>query len=146
MSAKRCCHQNQGAALITVLFLVMAVAVIALGLFARTDMSLAAGRNFVLHTQTEALAYSGLEFARVLVREPNLVLPWSRPVELEGQVVGFVCELEISDPNERVYPVVSRAWFEKDGIRRVESILTGRLYYDPNDGGTYYQRIDRQVR
>ncbi|HOK67264.1 MAG TPA: hypothetical protein PK054_03410 [Anaerohalosphaeraceae bacterium] len=140
MSAERSSHRSRGAALIIVLFLVMAVSVIALGLFARTDFSLAAGCNFVLHTQTETLAYSGLEFARVLVREPNLVEA--------GPVwdAGFRYEVEISAPSERVYPVTSRAWFEKDGSRRAESILTGWLYYDPNDGGAYYQRIDRQVR
>ncbi|HOQ04069.1 MAG TPA: hypothetical protein PKY88_02495 [Anaerohalosphaeraceae bacterium] len=146
MSAERSSHQSRGAALIVVLFLVMAVSVIALGLFARTDFSLAAGRNFVLHTQTETLAYSGLECARVLVREPNLSFPWTGPVEFEGQAAGFDCEVEIAAPNNQVYPVVSRAWFEKDGSRRAESIFIGRLYYDPNEGGSYYQQIDRQVR
>lgn len=146
MSAERRSYQNRGAALITVLFLVMAVAVIALGLFARTDMSLAAVRNFVLHTQVEALAYSGLEYARALVRDPNLIFPWTESVYFEEQAVDFVCKVEIADPNDYVYPVTSRAWFEKDGSRRVESILVGRLYYDPNESVAYYQRIDRQVR
>lgn len=144
MSAKRCSHQNGGAALITVLFLVMAVAVIALRLSARTDTSLAAGRNFVLHTQTEAFAYSGLECARVLVREPNLI--GAGPVEVQGWDAGFRCEVEIAAPDGRLYPVVSRAWFEKDGTLRVENILLGQLYYDPNGPVAYYQRIDRQVR
>jgi hypothetical protein len=144
MSAGKGSHSNRGAALITVLFLVMAVAVIAYGLFGRTDLSLAAGRNFVLHTQVDALAYSGLECARFLVRDSDLV--GGGPAAIEGWDAGFGCEVEIAEPNENLYEVVSRAWFEKDGSRRAESILSGRLYYDPNESVSYYRRIDRQVR
>lgn len=133
-------------ALITVLFLVMAVSVIAFGLFGRTDLSLAASRNFVLHSQVNALAYSGLECARFLIRDPNLVFPWTGPFQVEGMTSGFVCRLTIADPNERHYEVISSAWFEKEGIRRAESTLAGRLYYDPNESISYYKRIDRQVR
>lgn len=144
MSAERHSHRSRGAALITVLFLVMAVAVIAFGLFARTDLSLAASRNFVLHTQVNATAYSGLECARFLVHDPNHV--GQGPIEISGWEPGFGCEVEIADPNGHLYEVVSRAWYDKNGSCCAESILKGRLSYDPNDGGGYYQRIDRQVR
>ncbi|HOT72756.1 MAG TPA: hypothetical protein PLX18_06265 [Anaerohalosphaeraceae bacterium] len=145
MAAAASFHRNRGAALITVLFLVMAITIIALGLFARTDMSLAASRNFVLRTKLDALAYSALEYGRFLAGDPNLIFSLPSPVPIEGIEQGFACKVTIEDPNDRLYKVKGSAWFTKEGEVAAESILVGRLYSDPNcePGTSYYRQIER---
>lgn len=64
---------RSGSALLVVLFVVMAITVIALGVFARTDMDLASSRNIILKTQMDYLAHSGLEHAKTLMINPQLV-------------------------------------------------------------------------
>ena len=145
MAAAASFHRNRGMALITVLFLVMAITIIALGLFARTDMSLAASRNFVLRTKLDALAYSALEYGRFLVRDPNLVFPSSSPLPIEEIEQEFACEVTIEDPNDCRYEVKGRAWFVKEGEVAAESILVGWLYSDPTcePRTSYYRQIER---
>jgi len=144
MTAAASFHRNRGAALITVLFLVMAITIIALGLFARTDMSLAASRNFVLRTKLDALAYSALEYGRFLAGDPNLI-SFPSSVSIEGIEQGFACEVTIHEPNDCLYKVKGSAWFVKEGEVEAESILVGRLYSDPNcePGTSYYRQIER---
>ena len=141
MAAAASFHRNRGAALITVLFLVMAITIIALGLFARTDMSLAASRNFVLRTKLDALAYSALEYGRFRVRDPNPNLPYSVPIKEQG----FACEVTIEDPTDCLYKVKGHAWFVKEGEVVAESILVGWLYSDPTcePRTSYYRQIER---
>lgn len=63
--------KHRGGVLVTVLFVVMAITVISLGLFARTDMNLACGKNLAVHMQMDALAHSGLEHAKALLIHPQ---------------------------------------------------------------------------
>ena len=63
--------KRRGGVLVTVLFVIMAITVISLGLFARTDMNLACGKNLAVRMQMDALAYSGLEHAKALLINPQ---------------------------------------------------------------------------
>lgn len=62
---------RRGAALLVVLFIVMAITVASLGFLSRSDVELACGRNMVLRTQMDYLAESGLEHARGLILNPQ---------------------------------------------------------------------------
>ena len=142
MAKKR--KKNRGVVLVTVLFVIMAITVIALGLFARTDMHLACARNFTLRMQIDALAYSGLECARVLVVDPNFASPWSGPVTLPDLDSSLHCDLEIglpvetaaadpNDPSTYLYPVTSRAYRQVGAETLADCVLSGSLFYDPNE-------------
>ena len=62
---------RSGAALLVVLFIVMAATILALGFIARSDIELACGNNMSLITQADLLAESGLVHARGLILNPQ---------------------------------------------------------------------------
>ena len=153
MAKKR--KKNRGVVLVTVLFVIMAITVIALGLFARTDMHLACARNFTTRTQMDALAYSGLEYARILVitEKTEPLEQWnSVPVDLLGldmdrsedysdsceYYIGSPTPTPVSDPNY-IYPIQIRT------IRRESyfTALSGQLFYDPHELQAWYVSIQR---
>jgi hypothetical protein len=141
---------------VTVLFVIMAISVISLGLFARTDMNLACGRNLSLKVQTDSLAYSGLQCGRAMVLSPSATVPldaWSGPVVFDGLEGGLHCELTIgipastatADPNlfTYLYPVMCRAYKQVSADVQAESIVYGSLFHDPNEARAYYISIHR---
>ncbi len=71
MKARRNNVHRCGAALLVVLFIIMAITVLSLGFLSRSDVELACGRNMVLRTQMDYLAESGLEHARGLILQPQ---------------------------------------------------------------------------
>jgi len=64
---------RQGAALLVVLFVVMAITVLSLGFIARSDVELACGENMVVQARMDYLAESGLEQAKGLILRPQEV-------------------------------------------------------------------------
>ncbi len=71
---------RRGVALLMVLFIVLAVTVIAAGFIARTDVELACGQNMLMEVQLKHLAESGLEHARGILTRPQGAessLPWT---------------------------------------------------------------------
>ena len=66
MIRTKCKNSCKGAALLVVLFIVMAITVLSLGFLSASDMELACGQNMILRTQMDYLAESGLEHARGL--------------------------------------------------------------------------------
>jgi len=62
---------RRGAALLVVLFVVMAVTVLSLGFLSRSDVELACGKNMILRTKMDYLAESALEHARGLILNPQ---------------------------------------------------------------------------
>jgi type II secretory pathway component PulK len=63
--------KREGAVLLIVLFVVMAITVLSLGFISRSDVELACGKNMILRTQMVHLAESGLEHARGLILSPQ---------------------------------------------------------------------------
>jgi len=150
-------QKRRGGVLVTVLFVIMAITVLSLGLFARTDMNLACGKNLSLRIQTDALAHSGLQCARAMVLSPSNPVPldaWSGPVAFDGLDSTLHCELTIgapvvtaaADPNEPstyTYPVFCRAYKQINTDLAAESRLYGDLFHDPNEVRAYYISIHR---
>lgn len=62
---------RRGAALLVVLFIIMAITILSLGFLSRSDVELACGQNMILRTQMDYLAESGLEHAKGLILNPQ---------------------------------------------------------------------------
>ena len=67
MNSLRQHSRYRGAALLTVLFILMVISVLTLGVLVRTDMDLAGSRNVPLRMQMDELAQSGMEYSKVLI-------------------------------------------------------------------------------
>ncbi len=154
MAKKR--KKNRGGVLVTVLFVIMAITVIALGLFARTDMHLACAKNFTTRVQIDALAYSGLEHARALIMDPNngmdFSVEWtSVPFQLDldedeqGLYEDYYYELTVSqwasDPN--TYTVTSYAYKEVSSQPVAKTTLSGTVCRNPDTSKARYLSINR---
>ena len=63
--------RRSGAALLVVLFVVMAITILSLGYLSRSDVELACGANMALWSQMSYLAESGLEHAKGLILNPQ---------------------------------------------------------------------------
>jgi len=97
--------RRRGAALLVVLFMIMAVVVISLGILYRADMAAAGGHNYALRTQADYIAWAGLEHARALIlTNPEAT---NRPTitnmlfTLDNE---FFYELKINDPQIEIIP------------------------------------------
>lgn len=142
-------------ALLVVLFIVMAIAIVSSGFIARSDASLQAGRNYCVRSETDYLAWGGLEHAWALVQDPNAIAAY--PFELVAQQLDVTTQqyydLSVetpapaasADPNETayIYPVQCSAYTLSNGQAKAASTLTGNLFYDPA-GSSYYISIRRQ--
>jgi len=62
---------KKGAALLVVLFVIMAITILSLGFLSRSDVELACGQNMILRTQMDYLAESGLQHAKGLILNPQ---------------------------------------------------------------------------
>ena len=141
-------HCRKGAALLVVLFVVMAIAIISSGFIARSDASLASGRNFCVRNETDYLAWGGMEHAWALVQDPSNL--GTLPCELTGQQLDagsdHYYDLTISAPagaDPNVYPVECSAYMNVNGQSKAASTLTGKLFYD-SVSSAYYISITRQ--
>ncbi len=62
---------RRGAALLIVLFIVMAATIISLSFLTRSDAELSGGQSMISHSQMDYLAESGVEHARGLILNPS---------------------------------------------------------------------------
>jgi hypothetical protein len=143
MKAGRNTTDRQGAALLVVLFIVMAITVLSLGFLSRSDVELACGENMILRMQMDYLAESGLEHARGLLLcppDPNSGY-WTGAERLQivensndyyNVDVNQLPLVDPCDPNVCDYEITSTAYREKGGERVGESILRAQLHIDPN--------------
>lgn len=136
--------------MLSVLFIVIAIVVISMGYLHRADMAMASGHNMTLRTQSDYLAWAGLEHARALVQssEPNAPLGhWSASgLQLESGS-NLYYDLSIGDPNLTAgiysYPFACEGYALSGTAKQARSILEGRIVYDPNDGKAVFGQIRR---
>jgi len=139
-------------AMLMVLFIVMAIAIIASGFIARSDVALACGRNFNVHNEVDYAAWGGLEVAWALVQDANSI-----PYTASGQSADWGAEsnnlkynLTISsgvatiDPNVYIHEVTCQAYKLINGQQQAASILYGDLIHDTRYGTVRYLSIRRQ--
>ncbi len=147
--------RRRGMAMLAVLFVVMAIAVIAMGFIARADMSLASGQNLCRRTQTEYTALAGLEHARALLLSPANTAPletWQGTGLQTEAGTNLYYDLAIEnpqvsgDPNspQYLYPVQCQAYYQSGGQKRAASDINASILYTPSTGAAVYRSMSRQ--
>jgi cytoskeletal protein CcmA (bactofilin family) len=124
----------EGAALLIVLFVVMAITVLSLGFISRSDVELACGKNMVLRTQMVHLAESGLEHARGLILSPQDVDTEYWQGDVRQQLVAGgndYYDVNVVKLAECNYQITCTAYREKSGERVGCSGLMAELRLDP---------------
>lgn len=127
-------NTRSGAALLVVLFIVMAITILALGFLSQSDVELACGQNMLLRTQMDYLAESALEHARGLILNPQDIESeyWtgglSQQLVTGGDDYYDVNVVKIGQCN---YRITSDAYREKMGERIGRSSLEAELRLDP---------------
>lgn len=137
--------------MLVVLFIVMAISVIASGFIARSDTALASGRNFCIRNEADYAAWGGLESARALVQDPNTLSTVTFPVTWQLDAASAIYyDLQVgaaaaaADPNVYVYAVESCGYKRVDGENRTSSTWYGNLRYDADSGRADYLSIRRK--
>ena len=134
---------RRGAALLIVLFIVMAITILSLGFLSRCDTELACGQNTLLYEQMNSLAYSGLEHAKGLTLYPQDVTGNQYWNGENGQQlvsgsdyydVKIAMHDSVNDPDTTyrcTYDVKSEAYRLKGGQKIGRSSVEGELRLDP---------------
>jgi len=144
--------KQEGAALLVVLLVVMAITILSLGFLARSDVELACGANMVLRTQMDYLAESGLEHAKGLILSPQDVSSeyWTGGVRQQlvaGSADYYDVVVVRDDPNLCNYFITCDAYRERNGEEIGRSGLKAEVRLDPSiafwagKGTTVWQRI-----
>jgi len=128
--------KHRGAALLVVLFIVMAITILAYGFMTRSDVELACGQNMALRTAADYLAESGLQHARGLILNPQDVGTeyWTGAA---GQqlIIGSSDYYDVTvtrlDPCTCNYQITSEGYRQKGTEKIGRSSLTGELRLDP---------------
>ncbi|MHC4483507.1 MAG: hypothetical protein ACYSW4_08170, partial [Planctomycetota bacterium] len=132
--------KRDGAALLVVLFIVMAVTIMSLGFLSRSDVELACGENMVLRSQMDYLAESGLEHAKGLILNPQDVSSeyWQGGVsqQLYGgddyYDVNVIRDDPCNGPTYRCnYEITCEAYRNRNGEKVGRSTLGAELRLDP---------------
>ncbi len=135
MNDRRNKINRRGAALLVVLFVVMAITILSLGFLSRSDVELACGGNMILRTQMDYFAESGLEHAKGLILNPQDVDSeyWTGAMGQQlvagGDDYYDVNVVKLGD--ECNYQIVCEAYREKNGEKIGRSRLEAELRLDP---------------
>lgn len=147
--------RRRGAALLVVLFMIMAVVVISLGILYRADMAAAGAQNYALRTQADYIAWAGLEHARALIlanpNDPNTPdnPNHQAPYTLDDNGIYYYYLSPIGEPNQLADPncwrydsIECKVYYNKDNTQtNPRSILTTSILYDPNSHTAWFTNI-----
>jgi len=127
---------RKGAALLVVLFIIMAITILSLGFLSRSDVELACGQNMILRTQMDYLAESGLEHAKGLVQNPQDIDSgyWTGATSqqlVEGSNDFYDVTVVRDDPNYCNYIIDCNAYRRKGSETVGRSSLAAELRLDP---------------
>jgi len=126
-----------GAALLVVLFIVMAITILSLGFVSRSDVELACGQNMLLRTQMDYLAESGLEHARGLILNPQDVSSpdeyWNGDTNLQLTSGSDFYEVRVDrDANDPCNYIIDCNSYRLEGTEKIVlSRLRAELRLDP---------------
>ena len=125
---------RKGAALLVVLFIVMATTILSLGYLTRSDVELACGENMTLRTEMDYLAESALEHAKGLILSPQDIDSeyWAGAEQLqllEGSNDYYdVNVVKLGNCN---YRITCEAYRQNAGEKTGRSSLTAELRINP---------------
>ena len=126
--------KHRGAALLVVLFIVMAITILAFGFLSRSDVELACGQNMALRTATDYLAESGLQHARGLILNPQDVSTEYWTGATGQQLVAGSSDyydVAVTKLGPCNYQITSEAYRQKGTEKIGRSNLTAELRLDP---------------
>ena len=127
-------NSRKGAALLIVLFIVMAITIIALGVIARGDIELISGQNMELRMAMDYLAESGLEHARGLLLNPQEISGeyWTGATGLQ-LVAGSddYYDVSVTKLSETNYQITSTAYRQQGSEQIGRSSVTAEIRLDP---------------
>ena len=149
-------NSRRGAALLIVLFIVMAITLFSMAFIARSDVELACGKNMPLRMQMDYTAQSALTHAKALIVSPTNSEPlgYWQDTGLQVQSGDDYYDLTIlapvvdagSDPNLEptyIYDIQCCA-YRKPGTERIaQSALNARLRFDPSAGDALFESVKR---
>ncbi len=123
----------KGAALLVVLFVIMAITILAYGFMARSDVELACGQNMALRTAMDYLAESGLEHARGLILNPQDIgtEDWSAAGQQLVAGSSDYYDITVTKLGPCNYQIASEAYRQKGTEKTGRSSLTAQLRLDP---------------
>jgi hypothetical protein len=131
-------RRRRGIALLAVLFVIMAITVLALGFVARSTTESACGQNLASRVETDQLAASGLEHARGLILNPQEAASdcWTGGVGLQLASGDRSYDVTVApnpaSPNDHcTYAVTSDAYQTRSGEKVSRSVLSAQLRLDP---------------
>jgi len=127
---------RRGAALLVVLFVIMAITILSLGFLSRSDVELACGQNMILRTQMDYLAESGLEHAKGLILNPQDVEQeyWTGATGQQlvaGSSDFYDVRIVRDDPNCCNYIIDCNAYRQNGSETIGRSSLEAELRLDP---------------
>jgi len=127
---------KKGAALLVVLFVIMAITILSLGFLSRSDVELSCGQNMILRTQMDYLAESGLEHAKGLILNPQDIGSeyWTGATgqQLVAESSDFYdVKVVRNDPNYCNYIIDCNAYRRKGSETVGRSSLRAELRLDP---------------
>ena len=126
------CIRRQGAALLIVLFIVMAATILSLGFISKSDVEMSCGANMVLRTQMDYLAYSGLEHARGLILSNDSFLgDWAASSQQLADGSDDYYDIAVTKIGLCNYQITSNAYRKKNGEKIAHSKLKAELRLDP---------------
>jgi len=127
---------KKGAALLVVLFVIMAITILSLGFLSRSDVEMACGQNMALRTKMDYLAESGLQHAKGLILNPQDIEQEYWIGESSQQLVagsGNYYDVVVvrDDPNYCNYIIDCNAYRLKESEEVGRSNLRAELRLDP---------------
>ncbi|MHC4360569.1 MAG: DUF7305 domain-containing protein [Planctomycetota bacterium] len=136
---------RRGAALLIVLFIVMAVTIVSLSFLTRSSAELSSGQGMISHSQMGYLAESGIEHARGLILNPSGIDTGSLgywPGATRQQITSgndyydVNVVLDTSYPStEMKYDITCVAYREENGVKTLGSTLTASLKVNVTEPG-----------
>ncbi|MHC4160001.1 MAG: DUF7305 domain-containing protein [Planctomycetota bacterium] len=136
---------RRGAALLIVLFIVMAVTIMSLSFLTRSDAELSSGQGMISHSQMNYLAESGVEHARGLILNPSGVDMgglgyW--PGATRQQITSGNDYYDVNVVLDAAYPstglkydITCVAYREKNGVKTLGSTLAASLKVNVSEPG-----------
>lgn len=136
---------RRGAALLVVLFIVMAVTIVSLSFLTRSDAELSGGQGMVSRSRMNYLAESGIEHARGLILNPSGIDTGSLgywPGATRQQITSGNDYYDVSVVLDTSYPstgmkydITCIAYREENGVKTLGNTLTASLKVDVTEPG-----------
>jgi len=145
MMMSRSKNSRKAAALLVVLFIVMAITILSLGFLSKSDVELACGENMIIRTQMDYLADSALQQAKGFILNPQDVSGeyWTG-ASAQQLVAGSddYYDVSVNQTGPYNYAINCTAYKEKQGEQIARGKLAAQLRLNPCFAYYQYDKKD----